>query len=92
MTRQDLINKVSNETGIQAKECKEVINASIEAIKESVANGHPVFLRGFGTFIPKERAEKMARNISTNEPIVVPAHIEPVLKPSSEFKEMCNNK
>ena len=55
-------------------------------IKDSMANGENVYLRGFGTFELKQRAEKTARNISKNTTIIVPAHAIPAFKPCPEFK------
>jgi DNA-binding protein HU-beta len=56
-------------------------------VKDSLAHGENVYLRGFGTFQVKERAEKTARNISKNTTIVIPAHNIPFFKPSAEFKK-----
>jgi len=57
------------------------------SVKKSLATGENVYLRGFGSFIVKERAEKIGRNISAKEPIVIPAHNIPAFKPSKTFLE-----
>ncbi len=59
----------------------------METIKTSMINGNEVYLRGFGSFIIKHRAEKTARNISKNTTMIVPAHNIPAFKPSKEFVE-----
>lgn len=59
----------------------------IGAIKDSLAHGENVYLRGFGSFIVKIRAEKTARNISKNTTIIIPAHNIPAFKPANSFKE-----
>lgn len=59
----------------------------MEVVKDSLAHGENVYLRGFGSFIVKERAEKTARNISKNTTIVIPAHKIPAFKPAKTFLE-----
>jgi DNA-binding protein HU-beta len=59
----------------------------MDTIKTSMINGNEVFLRGFGSFIIKHRAEKTARNISKNTTIIIPAHNIPAFKPAKEFME-----
>ena len=56
-------------------------------VKENVLDKKSVSLRGFGNFIIKKRAAKVARNISKNTAIVLPAHYVPVFKPSKKFKD-----
>ena len=65
----------------------QVIEGMMETIKSSMTNGEDVFLRGFGSFIIKHRAEKTARNISKNTTMIVPAHNIPAFKPAKEFVE-----
>lgn len=57
----------------------------MESVRESMIAGNEVFLRGFGSFIIKQRAEKKARNISKNTTIVIPAHSVPAFKPAKTF-------
>ena len=57
----------------------------MEVVKESMAAGHNVYLRGFGSFIIKTRKEKTARNISKNTSIIIPEHKVPAFKPSRVF-------
>ena len=59
----------------------------MDSVKESLTEGKNVYLRGFGSFIVKERAEKTGRNISKNQSIIIPAHNIPAFKPAKTFIE-----
>ena len=87
MTKADIINEIAEKTGIE----KVAVQASVEAFMKSVRNsmvaGENVYLRGFGSFIVKKRAEKTGRNISKNTTIIIPAHYVPAFKPAKTFSE-----
>ncbi|MBO4577839.1 MAG: integration host factor subunit beta [Paludibacteraceae bacterium] len=85
MTKADLVNQVALETGYDKTTILNVIEAAMADVKKSVAAGENVYLRGFGSFITKVRAEKVARNITKNTSIVVPEHKIPAFKPGREF-------
>ena len=85
MRKADIINKVSLETGIDKSEVQETIEATIITIKKALVEGEGVFIRGFGSFVNKKRAKKIARNISTNTAIILEAHYIPSFKPSKKF-------
>ena len=87
MTKADLINEVSKKTGIEKVIVKETIEAFMDAIKESLKGNNNVYLRRFGSFVVKKRAQKTARNISKNTTIVIPEHFIPAFKPSKIFLE-----
>ena len=88
MTKADIINKISEETGIARKDVTATVEAFMEEIRESLAsNKENVYLRGFGSFIVKHRAEKTARNISKNTTLVIAAHDFPAFKPAKSFIE-----
>jgi DNA-binding protein HU-beta len=88
MTKADIINKISNETGIAKKDVTATVEAFMEEIRVSLAqNKENVYLRGFGSFIVKRRAQKTARNISKNTTLVIEAHDFPAFKPSKSFVE-----
>jgi DNA-binding protein HU-beta len=59
----------------------------LKEIKDSLREGENVYLRGFGSFIIKTRAEKIGRNIKKNTAIVIPAHNIPAFKPAKVFVE-----
>lgn len=92
MTKADIVNEVAKSTGIEKSAVQTVIEASMESIKESLAKGEPVYLRGFGSFIIKHRAEKAARNITKKTTITIPAHDIPAFKPAKVFVAQVENK
>lgn len=87
MTKAEIVKEISLKTDIEKKIVMQVIEGMMETIKSSMTNGEDVFLRGFGSFIIKHRAEKTARNISKNTTMIVPAHNIPAFKPAKEFVE-----
>lgn len=86
MTKAELVAEISKTTGIDKNETLTVIEKFMEVVKDSLANGENVYLRGFGSFILKTRAEKTARNISKNTTVIVPEHKIPAFKPVNSFK------
>ena len=85
MTKADLVQEISKEAGVDKQTVLAVVESFKEVVKNSLESGEPVYLRGFGSFILKKRAEKTARNISKNTTIVIPAHNVPFFKPAKEF-------
>lgn len=92
MTKADLINELAISTGYDKTTVSIILESMMVSIKDNVANGENVYLRGFGSFITKKRAAKVARNISTNTSIEVPAHNIPYFKPSTEFTALLKEK
>ena len=87
MTKAEIIKKIVAETGLGNKEVAVVVEAFMESVKDSLAKGNPVYLRGFGSFIVKHRAAKTARNIQKNTTITIEAHDQPSFKPAKSFIE-----
>ena len=87
MTKVEIVTEIAAKTGIEKQVVMQVIEGMMETIKTSMINGEEVFLRGFGSFIIKHRAEKTARNISKNTTMIVPAHNIPAFKPAKSFVE-----
>lgn len=85
MTKADIVNEISRSTGLEKSAVLATVEKFMEVVKDSMANGNNVYLRGFGSFIIKERKEKTARNISRNTTIKIPAHKVPAFKPSKVF-------
>ncbi|MDY6147840.1 MAG: HU family DNA-binding protein [Porphyromonas sp.] len=85
MTKADVINDIAKKTGIDRKDVTQVVELFMDTIKESMVQGNDVFLRGFGSFVVRERAEKTARNISKQTTIIIPKHKVPTFKPSKIF-------
>lgn len=88
MTKAEIVNEISRSTGVDRASALTVVESFMEIVKDSLAHGDNVYLRGFGSFIIKTRAEKIARNITKNESVVVPEHKIPAFKPSNAFREM----
>ena len=88
MTKIELVREIAAKTGLENKDVMLVVESLMQTIKTSMADGEEVFLRGFGSFIIKHRANKTARNISKNTTVIIPAHDIPAFKPAKEFMEM----
>lgn len=87
MTKADIVKEIAASTGIEKQVVLQVVEGLMETIKTSMINGEEVFLRGFGSFIIKHRAEKAARNITKNTTMIIPAHNIPAFKPAKSFIE-----
>lgn len=85
MTKAEIVNEVAKSTGIEKVTVQTVVEATMESIKSSIIKGNPVYLRGFGSFIIKHRAQKAARNITKQTTMTIPAHDIPAFKPSKSF-------
>ena len=87
MTKADIVNQISEKTGIEKMAVQATVEAFMKTIRNSMIEGKNVYLRGFGTFVVKKRAEKIGRNISKNTTVVIPAHFIPAFKPAKTFSE-----
>jgi DNA-binding protein HU-beta len=87
MTKAEIVNEIVNKTGIDKVAVQAIVEALMTTMKNSMIKGENVYLRGFGTFVIKKRAEKTARNISKKTQIKIPAHYVPAFKPNKEFTE-----
>ena len=85
MTKAEIVNEISRATGLEKAAVLATVEKFMEVVKDSMANGQNVYLRGFGSFIVKTRKEKTARNISKNTTIKIPEHKIPAFKPSRVF-------
>lgn len=85
MTKADIVNEIAKTTGIDKVTVLTTVEAFMETVKDSLSKNENVYLRGFGSFIIKQRAEKTARNISKNTTIIIPAHNIPSFKPAKTF-------
>ena len=88
MTKSEIVKEISARTGIDSKAVLAVVEGFMTEVKTSLGKEENVYLRGFGSFIVKKRAQKTARNISKNTTMIIPAHNIPVFKPSEEFLTM----
>ena len=87
MTKAEIVSKISDKLGIEKGDVQATVESFMEEVKTSLENGDNVYLRGFGSFIIKTRAEKTGRNISKNTTIKIPAHNIPAFKPAKVFVE-----
>ncbi len=87
MTKADIVSEISKSTGIDKQTVLASVESFMDIVKSSLAQGENVYLRGFGSFIVKKRAEKTGRNISKNTTIIIPAHYIPSFKPAKVFME-----
>ena len=85
MTKAEIVNEVAKSTGLEKAQVLAVVEEFTSVVKGSIIAGEPVYLRGFGSFILKKRAQKTARNISKNTTLVIPAHDIPYFKPCKDF-------
>ena len=91
MTKAELVTEISEKTGIEKNVALQVVEASMNVIKKTMAGGENVYLRGFGSFVIKRRAQKIGRIISKNTTIVIPAHNIPAFKPAKVFSGSVKN-
>ena len=85
MTKADIVSEIYKSTGIDRSTVQRTVEAFMKSIRGSLAKNQNVYLRGFGSFIVKQRAQKTARNISKNTTLIIPAHKVPAFKPSKTF-------
>jgi DNA-binding protein HU-beta len=85
MTKQDVISQITKQTGLDPQISRSIIEAYFELVKTAVGQGETVYVRSFGSFGPKQRAAKVARNITQNTALRIEAHTIPYFKPSLEF-------
>jgi len=87
MTKAEIVSNISEKTGIEKADVLATVEAFMEEVKGSLSSNNNVYLRGFGSFIVKKRAEKTGRNITKNTTIIIPAHNIPAFKPAKTFVE-----
>ncbi|GAK74582.1 MULTISPECIES: HU family DNA-binding protein [Nonlabens] len=87
MTKADIVSKISDKLGMEKTDVQAAVESFMNEVKGSLESGENVYLRGFGSFIVKTRAEKTGRNISKNTTIKIPAHNIPAFKPAKVFVE-----
>lgn len=85
MTKADIINEISEKTGVEKVAVSATVEAFMKIVKTSITTGNNVYLRGFGSFIVKKRAAKTGRIITKNQSIVIPEHFIPAFRPAKTF-------
>lgn len=92
MTKADIVTRITDKTGMEKSDVQAVVESFMKEVRNSLESGDNVYLRGFGSFIIKKRAEKTGRNISKNTTIIIPAHNIPSFKPAKTFVESVKKK
>ncbi|MGB3182587.1 MAG: HU family DNA-binding protein [Cyclobacteriaceae bacterium] len=87
MTKAEVISQIADKTGIDKADVQTTVEAFFTVVKNNMAEGENIYVRGFGSFVNKKRAKKIARNISKNTAIVIDEHYVPTFKPSKVFVE-----
>lgn len=85
MTKAEVIAEIAEKTGLEKADVSATIEAFFSVVKNSMSEGKNIYIRGFGSFVNKKRARKVARNISKNTAIIIDEHYVPSFKPSKEF-------
>ncbi len=88
VTKQQLIEKISQQTGLRRSEAKKAVESTMQILSQAFAAGDNVYLRGFGTFAVRNVKEKKARIVATGETCIVPAHRTVSFKLSNELKNL----
>ena len=92
MTKAEIIKQIVTHTGMEKPTVTVTVEAIMDTIKQSMVRGENIYLRGFGTFLLKKRAEKTGRNITKGTSVKIPAHFIPAFKPSKEFADAIKSK
>ncbi|MES2429923.1 MAG: HU family DNA-binding protein [Bacteroidota bacterium] len=92
MRKADLINQISDKTGIPKVDVLVSLETMFKEIKQTLISGENIYIRGFGSFITKKRAAKIGRNIKKNIAVEIPEHYIPAFKPAKEFVQEVKNK
>ena len=87
MTKADVIAEISEKTGIDKSDVSTTVEAFFSVVKDNLSDGENIYVRGFGSFVNKKRAKKVARNISKNTAMIIDEHFVPSFKPSKMFVE-----
>jgi DNA-binding protein HU-beta len=87
VTKADVIAEIADKTGIDKADVSSALESFFSVVKDNLSKGEPIYVRGFGSFVNKKRAKKVARNISKNTSIVIDEHYIPSFKPAKIFVE-----
>ena len=91
MTKAEVVTEIAHKTGVEKMAVLAVVEEFMTVVKDSLSEGENVYLRGFGSFIVRKRAEKTGRNITKNTTVIIPAHNIPAFKPAKPFMNDVKN-
>jgi len=92
MTKADLVSEITDKTGVEKIAVQVTVESLMTTIIDAMESGENVYLRGFGSFVIKKRAEKTGRDISKNTTLIIPEHFVPTFKPAKTFVNGVKNK
>tara|TARA_B110000438_G_scaffold262359_1_gene273624 strand:+ start:287 stop:571 length:285 start_codon:yes stop_codon:yes gene_type:complete len=92
MTKAEVVSKISSKTGVEKITTLAIVESFMNEVMNAVSENESVFLRGFGTFKAKKRAQKTGRNIKKNTTIIIPEHHIPSFKPAKVFTQEVKQK
>ncbi|HEY8399953.1 MAG TPA: HU family DNA-binding protein [Cytophagaceae bacterium] len=87
MTKADIVAAIAEKTGVDKNDVASTVESFFTVVKDSMAEGHNIYIRGFGTFLIQKKAKKVGRNISKNTTIIIDEHYAPKFKPAPDFKD-----
>ena len=85
MTKAEIISEIAEKTGLEKADVTTAVEAFFTVVKDSMIDGNNIYVRGFGSFVNKKRARKVARNISQNTSLIIDEHFIPSFKPAKSF-------
>lgn len=87
MRKADLVSSIAEKTGVAKVDVLVILESFFTEVRDSLAGGENVYIRGFGSFVIKRRAKKIGRHIKKNKAIEIPEHYIPSFKPAKIFVE-----
>ena len=91
LTKADLIEEVLKVTELPRKESETIVETIFDSIIEAIQKGEKIEIRGFGSFLTRQRRSRVGRTPKTGEKVEVPAKRIPFFKPSKELKDFVNS-
>jgi len=87
MNKQDLVNSISEKSGLTKKDVETVLNSFLGEVTDALSSGEKVQLIGFGTFETRTRSARVGRNPQTGETLPIPESKVPAFKAGNKLKE-----
>lgn len=85
MRKSDLVAAISEKTGVPKVDVLVALESFFTEVKDTLADGENVYIRGFGSFVIKKRAKKIGRHIKQGKSVTIPEHYVPAFKPAKVF-------
>lgn len=91
MTKADLVEALLDNCDLTRMDAEDMVQIILNCVVSSLTTGEKVELRGFGSFLPREREARRGRNPRTGEQFGVPAKKVVYFKPGKELKKIINS-